>query len=483
MINKNKSSTNSFSALEGDPNTIAENIKKNLENMENGVEGPTTIENFNQVTNYEIDETEASNNVIVHTVDDNLIHNYFHYFDLYWDAGDPMSSLILRFPKTDQDNTKYWITYTGEVHVYIGPNVNKSSANNQEGTPATYWDMQNMKPLFAGEIGQIKEYIKELEIHVDSIGKRFKQKIPEEFRQSFINNQNVRDAFQAICEFLGVKYICPPPTEAPEDEEEETSEEAQDGTENDVSNQTNAEKQMANKATKKAAEVLKKTQSNTSSDNKTSSNNANTGEEMDNTDQLDPEALNEEEVEAPQNGYADVSFDAGGAITHASKVIETSPDMAETLMAMEEHPLMKYLTDETFVAADIKKLLSGEFFDTVHNSTMNYDAISITPKTASSSEMSSVSTPGDASGDSSGDSSENEGSSPVAGVPQPSSSAIAKHRSTSKGYTYKNGKRWLSDAYIKTLSLSHAAELAKRTNEFDPTTIKRLRRRAIGLFW
>lgn len=45
------------------------------------------------------------------------------------------------------------------------------------------------------------------------------------------------------------------------------------------------------------------------------------------------------------------------------------------------------------------------------------------------------------------------------------------------------GKRRLSRAYINTLTPSHASTLAKRTNEFDSTTIKALRRRALGLFW
>ena len=37
--------------------------------------------------------------------------------------------------------------------------------------------------------------------------------------------------------------------------------------------------------------------------------------------------------------------------------------------------------------------------------------------------------------------------------------------------------------YIKTLNPSKAAELAKKTNIYDTRTIKRLRRRALGLFW
>ena len=46
-----------------------------------------------------------------------------------------------------------------------------------ESNNETYFTLNTMKPIFKGEIGQIKEYNKELEIHIDSIGKRFKQKI------------------------------------------------------------------------------------------------------------------------------------------------------------------------------------------------------------------------------------------------------------------------------------------------------------------
>lgn len=49
--------------------------------------------------------------------------------------------------------------------------------------------------------------------------------------------------------------------------------------------------------------------------------------------------------------------------------------------------------------------------------------------------------------------------------------------------TTNKGKKRLSGNYINTLSQDHARQLASRTSVYDMDTIKRLRRRAIGLFW
>lgn len=447
MINKNKIKKSQFSVLDSDPKTIAKDLSKLAE-------GKVTIEDLNRKANKDKEEAkENSNNIIVHTTEDNLVHNYFYYFDLYWDAGDVMSSAVIRYPKTDQGNTQYWITYTGEVDIYIGADVSKdkqkTNSQSSSDAPEVYWSMQGMKPLFRGTVGNVKEYVDVLEIHIDSIGKRFKQKIPDEFRQAFINNQNVRDAFQAICEFLGVKYICPPPTEPPEDEETETESATGDGTENDVTSTSQAEQNMASRAASAMSQAQSQAQSSASSSGTNNPNdpsgsvNGTTGDALnEGTDA----SLSEAETDSPQNGYADISFDSGGAITHGSSVIETSPDMAETLIALEEHPLQKYLEDTTYVAADIKKLLTGEFFETVHNNIMNYDAISIQPKSSSSSDMSTVggsststSGTGDTSGSTgtSGNGSSSGSSSAPSGagytntvIPQPSARAIRDHRGT-----------------------------------------------------
>ena len=43
-------------------------------------------------------------------------------------------------------------------------------------------------------------------IHIEDIGWKFLQKVPKEFRDTYIANQSLDKAFQAICEFLGVEF-------------------------------------------------------------------------------------------------------------------------------------------------------------------------------------------------------------------------------------------------------------------------------------
>lgn len=353
----------------------------------------TDITNLNETVNQLSLEQKPANNIIVLAKRDNVTHNYFHYFELYWDARDCLSSIIIRMPKTDADNTKYWINYTGDIVLYMGdktPDQQVTNDSNNKNISTNYWDLQGMKPIFQGEVTRIKEMKNELEIHVDSIGIRFKQKIPEEFRQTYINGQNVRDAFQAICEFLGVKYICPPPQE----QEETTT----DGTENDVNQQVEQAQQMA--ATVQNTVQQMTNDSNTETADQTPSNTDETNSITDNP-----------QVVATLNGYTDVSFGANGAIVHGSSVLETGIDITDTLLNLEEHPLDKYLPDEEyeegqsylndekyFVVQDVRKLLNGEFFDTVHNNVMNYGAITVEPKSTTTTDMSSVDG-GDVNGD------------------------------------------------------------------------------------
>ena len=348
------------------------------------------------------DKTEPSNNILVVSEQDNLTHNYFHYFDHFWDARDCQSNAIIRMPKTNQENINYWISYQGYITVYYGYNIKSEFKDGEK-----FYDNEGLSPVFKGEIGHVKEYYNQIEIQIVGIGKRFKQKIPQEFREAFIYNQNVRDAFQAICEFLGVKYICPPQTESTEDEED-TSSMSADGNENNVSDKVNTENKMASvakdkvdKANKKKKNTKKKNtkKKSTKKKNNTTNNvnsisdiNASTQSDAANgeNEESEDELTDNEEIDTPQDGYSDIAFDGQGYITHGSNVIETSPDMAETLIAMEDHPFEKYTEDETGIVEDIKRLLAGEMFEELHNNIMDYDAITIEPKAASSSEMSTA---------------------------------------------------------------------------------------------
>ena len=453
MINRGVTKTSQyfFNSKTGMLEKIDDNVQT-IESLSNQV--GKNLDDLAKAINQQ-DLKEPINNITVITAEDNLIHNYFTSMDVSWDASNCLSSAIIKAPKMNTENVNYWTTYTGQLTIYAGYNftfdyVNSNSYSTEKDAANSlikYWDNSNITPFFKGEISRVKEKENDIVIYVDSIGRRFQQKIPDEFRQAFIYNQNVRDAFQAICEFLGVVYICPPKTATDNGEtEEEDGEVTTDGTENNVGTQQNKEQQIKQIAQNKVNQANSSSSPSSSSD--TSSNTEN---QDSSTDTEDTSLTNNEEIDTPQNGYGDINFDANGAITHGSTVIETSPDMAETLIAMEENPLEKYLEDETGIIEKVQKFLDGEMFDELHNKVMDYGAITIEPKAASSTSMSTAgdtagNTAGGATGGTTGDSSNNSSSQnnnssntvrAHKATPQPSSRAIASHRKPDAARIYE----------------------------------------------
>ena len=374
MINRglNKTSQYVFNAQTG----MLEKIEKaasTVEALSKNAKNITKLDDINTANNQD-DKQEPMNNIVVITSDDNLIHNYFYDLDISWDASNCLSSAIIKMPKMDAENVNYWATYQGQLTIYIGhdfvfDHVNSNSYGTEQDAAnalTKYWDNSDILPLFKGEISRIKERENDITIYVDSIGRRFQQKIPDEFRQAYIYNQNVRDAFQAICEFLGVKYICPPKTVVDNSETQQTADNPQ--TPSDTDAKLQQEQNIANTVANKTANEVN------NSNNDENNNN-------DNTENL----TNNQEIDMPQNGYSNINFDANGAIVYNSKMIETSPDMVQTLLAMEENPLEKYVNDETGIIEDVQALLKGYMFDELHNKVMNYNSITIPPKASSTS--------------------------------------------------------------------------------------------------
>lgn len=398
MINRGLTKTSAyvFNAKTGMLEKVDDKVKT-IESLADKKDSITSLDDIAKKVNKK-DKKEPINNITVITADDNLIHNYFTSMDISWDASNCLSSAIIKMPKMNVENTHYWSTYTGQLTIYAGYNftfdyVNNNSHSTENDAAASltkYWDNSDIKPFFRGEISRVKEYEEDITLYVDSIGRRFQQKIPDEFRQSFINNQNVRDAFQAICEFLGVFYICPPTTVTDNGEEELTDETTTtDGTENDVSKQQGT----INKIKQQAKNKIQQAQSTANTGNSTSTDPNNPNATNNENGQNTEDALtNNEEIDDVQNGYGDINFDANGAIVHGSAAIETSPDMAETLVAMEENPLEQYLEDETGIVEAVQKLLKGEMFDELHNKVMDYGAITIQPKSTSTTDMSAANT-------------------------------------------------------------------------------------------
>ena len=152
--------------------------------------------------------------------------------------------------------------------------------------------------------------------------------------------------------------------------------------------------------------------------------------------------------------------------------------MAETLIALDQHPLDKYLEDTTYVATDVKKFLNGEMFDTVHNFVLNYDSITVEPKSASSSDMSSVGGVGGT-----GEASENEESSDSESNASGKSQSLlnqGKSGVTLNGIKMVQNKQSMTYDQVNKLTPLQARNEMTKTNLYYNTTILRLRARARG---
>lgn len=168
------------------------------------------------------------NDISVITVDDNINHTYCS--KIRWDKDNflPIGTAQLTMPYS-KDIEQYWIKYSGIVVIHANLNSHPNSViAYQLKVPDTislnlkkYVDTEvdiedNKRTLrfkndeynyaFIGKISRFKQVGKTFIIYLEDIGWKFLQKVPQEFRNSYIANQSLDDAFQAICEFMGVDF-------------------------------------------------------------------------------------------------------------------------------------------------------------------------------------------------------------------------------------------------------------------------------------
>lgn len=168
------------------------------------------------------------NDISVITVDDNINHTYCS--KIRWDKDNflPIGTAQLTMPYS-KDIEQYWIKYSGIVVIHANLNSHTNSViASQLKVPDTislnlkkYVDTEvdiedNKRTLrfkndeynyaFIGKISRFKQVGKTFIIYLEDIGWKFLQKVPQEFRKSYIANQSLDDAFQAICEFMGVDF-------------------------------------------------------------------------------------------------------------------------------------------------------------------------------------------------------------------------------------------------------------------------------------
>lgn len=168
------------------------------------------------------------NDISVITVDDNINHTYCS--KIYWEQDNylPIGTAKLIMPYST-DIEEYWIKYSGTVviHANLNPKKNRVIASK---IPASNGISLNLKKVlgvdverdkkekkirfkndnynyaFIGKTYRFKQVGKTFMVYLEDLGWKFLQKVPKEFRDTFIANQSLDDAFQAICEFIGVEF-------------------------------------------------------------------------------------------------------------------------------------------------------------------------------------------------------------------------------------------------------------------------------------
>ena len=170
----------------------------------------TSLSNFAGVT--------LETDVVVITLADNLTHTYCSQLSWEKDNVAPMGTAKLTMPHSESIE-KYWSTYTGTVVIHA--NLNNRQKKSKPMTPkkatskiSSEKDEKNRIRLqndnynysFIGKVHKIKQTGKTFTIYLEDLGWKFLQKVPDEFRKTYVAGQTLDNAFQAICEFMGVDF-------------------------------------------------------------------------------------------------------------------------------------------------------------------------------------------------------------------------------------------------------------------------------------
>ena len=189
---------------------------------------------ISNLSNFQGVQLETDISVI--TLDDNISHTYCSKIKWDKDNYSPLGTaqLIMSYSKEIE---AYWIKYSGAVVIHANLNFRPQSL-----TQATMYQMEdtlslNMKNYqknqqqeeevtkkkdkktnkihlqndyynysFIGKTARFKQVGTTFIVYLEDLGWKFVQKVPKEFRDSYIAGQSLDDAFQAICEFMGVDF-------------------------------------------------------------------------------------------------------------------------------------------------------------------------------------------------------------------------------------------------------------------------------------
>ena len=144
------------------------------------------------------------------TLDDNLFHPYFTSVDI---AKDNLSPIGIAKGVTvySEQVLKYWTNYIGTVIMSFNIkelkhiNTNSAEYTDAHDLPQRVQNDQYNYSLIC-KVSKVKPKGQKITIYFEDLGWKFLQKVPQEFRNTYIAGQPLDQAFQAMCEFLGVEF-------------------------------------------------------------------------------------------------------------------------------------------------------------------------------------------------------------------------------------------------------------------------------------
>ena len=173
----------------------------------------TSLNNFRGI--------QLESDIAVITLDDNLTHTYFSKLEWEKDNSMPIGIAKLTMPY-DPQYEQYWSTYYGGVVIHANLNdkpkwtQNEVATMQQAPTAEIKKDKTDDKKIrlqndeynysFIGKVHRHKQVGKNVIIYLEDLGWKFLQKVPDDFRKTYIAGQTLDNAFQAICEFMGVEF-------------------------------------------------------------------------------------------------------------------------------------------------------------------------------------------------------------------------------------------------------------------------------------
>ena len=189
---------------------------------------------LSSLSNFEGIQLETD--ICIITLDDNISHTYCSKIKWEKDNYNPLGVAQLIMPY-DKQIESYWVKYSGTVVIHANLNSKPQSMTQalMYNLPATQsLNMKNFETKqtedekevikkkdkknkihlqndeynysFIGKVSRFKQVGQTFIVYLEDLGWKFLQKVPKEFRDTYISGQSLDNAFQAICEFMGVDF-------------------------------------------------------------------------------------------------------------------------------------------------------------------------------------------------------------------------------------------------------------------------------------